>query len=70
MLNKLRQAEEKYLHLEVSLSDPAIASDPARCAEIAKEYKNLTPIIEKYREYQRAEESAKEALELLEENSN
>ena len=70
MLNKLRQAEEKYLHLEVSLSDPTIASDPARCAEIAKEYKNLTPIIEKYREYQRAEETSKDALALLEETSD
>ncbi len=70
MLNKLRQTEEKYLHLEVSLSDPVIASDPTRCAEIAKEYKNLTPIIEKYREYQRAEKSLKEALSLLEESSD
>ena len=67
MLNKLQQAEEKYLHLEASLSDPTIASDPARCAEIAKEYKNLTPIIEKYREYQKARQTAEDALSLLEE---
>ena len=70
MLNKLQQAEEKYLHLEVSLSDPAVASDPAKCAEIAKEYKNLTPIIEKYREYQAAEETVKESLLLLEESND
>ena len=70
MLNKLQQAEEKYLHLEASLSDPIIASDPARCAEIAKEYKSLTPIMEKYREYQRADEIARGALELLEESSD
>ena len=68
MLNKLQQAEEKYLHLEASLSDPIIASDPARCAEIAKEYKNLTPIIEKYREYQAAEKTLEEALFLLEDS--
>ena len=67
MLSKLQQAEEKYLHLEASLSDPTIASDPARCAEIAKEYKNLTPIIEKYREYQKARQTAEDALSLLEE---
>ena len=70
MLNKLQQAEEKYLHLEASLSDPIIASDPARCAEIAKEYKNLTPIIEKYREYQAAEKTLEEALFLLEDSSD
>ena len=70
MLQKLRQAEEKYLHLEASLSDPAIASDPARVAQIAKEYKNLTPIIEKYREYLLCEERASEALLLLEESAD
>ena len=70
MLNKLRRAEEKYLHLEASLSDPAIASDPARCAEIAKEYKNLTPVIEKFREYQRAKQTAEDALFLLEESTD
>ncbi len=70
MLQKLQQAEEKYLHLEASLSDPIIAGDPARCAEIAKEYKNLTPVIEAYREYQRAEATVKEALELLEESTD
>lgn len=70
MLNKLHEAEEKYLHLEVSLSDPAIASDPARCAEIAKEYKNLTPVIEKYRDYQRAKQTAEDALSLLDESTD
>ena len=50
MLDKLQQAEDKYLHLEASLSDPVVAGDPAKCAQIAKEYKSLTPIIEKYRE--------------------
>ena len=44
MLTKLQHAEDKYLHLEASLSDPVIAGDPAKCAQIAKEYKSLTPI--------------------------
>ena len=70
MLNKLREAEEKYLHLEASLSDPAVASDPARCAQIAKEYKSLSPIIEKYRALQCAERDAEGALTLLDETSD
>ena len=41
MLTKLQQAEDKYLHLEASLSDPIVAGDPAKCAQIAKEYKSL-----------------------------
>ena len=68
MLNKLQQAEDKYLHLEASLSDPVIAGDPAKCAQIAKEYKSLTPIIEKYRELNAAQARIDDALLLLEEN--
>ena len=67
MLTKLQQAEDKYLHLEASLSDPVIAGDPARCAQIAKEYKSLTPIIEKYRAFKSAQARIDDALLLLEE---
>ena len=67
MLDKLQQAEDKYLHLEASLSDPVIAGDPAKCAQIAKEYKSLTPIIEKYRAFKSAQTRIDEALLLLEE---
>ncbi len=70
MLNKLREAEEKYLHLEASLSDPSVASDPARCAEIAKEYKSMSPLMEVYRAYKNADGRIKEALELLEETTD
>ena len=67
MLTKLQQAEEKYLHLEASLSNPVVAGDPAKCAQIAKEYKSLTPIIEKYRAFKSAQSRIDDALLLLEE---
>ena len=65
MIDKLKETEEKYAHLEASLSDPAVASDPARFVAVMKEYRNLTPIIEKYREYQAAQTDVQETLELL-----
>ena len=67
MLNKLRDAEEKYLHLEASLSDPAVMGDPNKYVQIMKDYKSLTPIIEAYRAYKRAEQNRQDALALLEE---
>ncbi|MBE6699442.1 MAG: PCRF domain-containing protein, partial [Ruminococcaceae bacterium] len=70
MLNKLQQAEDKYLHLEASLADPVVAGDPARCAQIAKEYKSLTPIIEKYRAFKSAQARIDDALSLLEEGDD
>ena len=66
MLNKLREAEEKYKHLEALLSDPAVASDPVRFVEVMKDYRALSPVIEKYREYQAAQKDVTDTLELLE----
>ena len=70
MLRKLREAEEKYLNLEASLSNPSVMADPNRYVQTMKDYKQLTPIIEKYRTYQAAETSAKDALELLSDTSD
>ncbi len=66
MIEKLKEAEAKYSHLEASLADPAVASDPTRFVEVMKEYRALTPVIEKYREYQAAQQDVTDALELLE----
>ena len=66
MIEKLREAEAKYSHLEASLADPAVASAPTRFVEVMKEYRALTPVIEKYREYQAAQQDVTDALELLE----
>ena len=64
MLNKLRQADEKYKHLEAMLSDPSVASDPQKFVEVMKEYRTLSPIIEAYRAYQTAEREWNEAREM------
>ncbi|MBQ8850232.1 MAG: peptide chain release factor 1 [Clostridia bacterium] len=67
MLEKLKEAERRYEGMETELSSPEIFSDPERYAALMKEYKGLTPIIEKYREYVRAEEGHAEAELLLSE---
>ena len=68
MKRQLRQAEETYRSLEASLAAPAVASDPARCAQVMKEYKSLTPLIEAYRSCLAAENDAEQALRILNEN--
>ena len=65
MLSKLREAEEKFKHLEAMLSDPAVTADPTRYVEVMKEYRNLSPIIEKYRDYQSAQRNLEDAKLLL-----
>ena len=67
MLEKLKEAERRYEGMEKELSEPEIFSDPERYATLMKEYKGLTPIIEKYREYIKAENGHAEAELLLSE---
>ena len=67
MLEKLKEAERKYEKMESELSSPEIFSDPERYASLMKEYKGLTPIIEKYREYSKAANDKAEAELLLSE---
>jgi len=66
LVDKLREVEERYLVIEGALYDPETAKDPANYAKLSKEYKNLTPIIEKYREYVAIESTVNEAKELME----
>ncbi len=70
MLEKLKQTEEKYNHLEAMLSDPAVASDPVRFVEVMKEYRSLSPIMEVYRAFCTAQSNVDEALALLSEESD
>lgn len=65
MFEKLALMEQKYDEISKKLSDPEVVSDNKLYAQLMKEYKNLTPIIEKYREYKRAQAAFDEAKELL-----
>ena len=67
MLEKLKDAERRYIDIETELASPEIFSDPERYATLMKDYKGLTPIIEKYREYVRADKEHSEAEALLSE---
>lgn len=70
MLSKLREAEEKYLNLEASLSNPTVMADPDRYVTVMKEYKALTPVIEAFRAYQSALKASEEALAILSDTSD
>lgn len=67
MFEKLSSVEERYEDIGTRLSDPAVIGDNEKYRSLMKEYKNLTPIVEKYREYRKACASHEEAAELLEE---
>lgn len=57
--------EQKYEEISSKLSDPEVIGDNKLYTQLMKEFKNLTPIIEKYREYKKSEANYNEAKELL-----
>jgi len=66
MLEKLKEIEEKFVDIENRMAQPEVYSDVSAYAKLAKEQKELFPVVEAYRRYRRSEETAEEARELLE----
>ncbi|MCL2563627.1 MAG: peptide chain release factor 1 [Oscillospiraceae bacterium] len=66
MFDKLKLVEEKYTELDAKMASPEVYNDPQAVAKIAREQKELAPVVEVYRTYRKAEDSAAEALSLLE----
>ncbi len=65
MFEKLSAVESRYEQIGVELTRPEVVTDNALFTKLMKEHSELTPIVEKYREYRSAVEAEKEASELL-----
>jgi len=65
MLHKLTEVEKRYDEIQQQLFDPAVASDADRYRALMKESSGLAPVIEKYREYKKAETAITEARQLM-----
>jgi peptide chain release factor 1 len=48
---KLREIEERYTLIEAQMADSAVAQDPTAYQKLARESKDITPIVDKYRAY-------------------
>lgn len=65
MFEKVRAIEEKYEQLSQQLYDPAVAADAGRYGSVIREYKEIEPIVLKYREYCEAQRQAADARSML-----
>ncbi|MDR2590536.1 MAG: peptide chain release factor 1 [Oscillospiraceae bacterium] len=65
MLEKLKAIEEKYTNLETRMQDSEVYSDPALYAKLAREQKEIQPVVETYRLYVKAQKDIEDAKELL-----
>ncbi len=67
MFDKLKEVENRYDAINEELMNPSVINDTNRYKNLMKEYKNLTPLVEKYREYAQAKKAMEEAREMLDE---
>ncbi len=65
MFRKLAFIEEKYEELSLKISDPEVIADMDLWRKLMKEHSDMTPIVEKYREYKEIMNTIEEAEELL-----
>ena len=65
MFSKLERAEDRFREIEQLITLPHIVSDNKEYSKLMKEYKNLTPVIEKYREYKLDEKEMKDSDEMM-----
>ncbi len=65
MFNKLASAEDRFREIEQLITLPNIISDNKTYSSLMKEYKNLTPVIEKYREYKQRNKEMRESDEMM-----
>ena len=65
MIDQLQFTENRYLEIEKELSDPEIAGNAAAYTALMKEYKNLSSIVEKFREHKNAILREEEARQIL-----
>ncbi|MBQ3012026.1 MAG: peptide chain release factor 1 [Clostridia bacterium] len=71
MFEKLVSTVEKYDRLEYELANnTALITDASAYAKAIKEYRSLTPVVEKYREYKRAQSDIDDALAIIDETDD
>ncbi len=65
MLDKLEQVEARFVKVNDLLCLPETVSDQKKYAELMRELKNLTPVVETFREYKNTVENGEAAKEML-----
>ena len=65
MFEKLAEVEKRLNEIELALQDGDLYNDPKRAAELLREQKELTPVVEAFRAYKQAQADLETAQELL-----
>lgn len=70
MFGRLEEMEQKYEEISKKLSDPQIVNNQSEFRKMMKEHSDMSPIVEKYRELKKTQETIDDALSILNENND
>ncbi len=70
MFDKLEELVDRLEEVMKELSEPDVVNDQTRFRKLMKEQSDLTPVVEKYKEYKRAKQDEEDSLMLLDEESD
>lgn len=70
ILDRLEDVQGRYEVIMQELSQPDVASDTGRYTRLMKEQSDLSPLVEKYKEYKDARQTEQDSLEMLESESD
>jgi len=65
MFDRLAQMEERYDSLSRNMSDPTLVNDQKKFQAIAKEHRDMEPIVERYRQWRKVSDGIAEARAML-----
>ena len=65
MIDKVKEIEDRFNEINERLMQPETVNDTKQYTALMKEYSELSPIVEKYKEYKQAEADYTEAEEML-----
>lgn len=66
MLDRLADIEKRYDELSEKINDPSVISDNEQWRKFMKEHSDITPVVEKYREFKDISSSIEENKQMLE----
>jgi peptide chain release factor 1 len=70
MFDKLEFIEEKYEELGLKISDPNVIEDQNTWQKLMKEHSEMTPIVEKYKEFRQTRQGIQDAKEIIRESDD
>ena len=65
MFDKLSFIDDRFKELETKISDPEVIADQEQWRKLCKEHSDITPIVNKYREYKALVENIEEAKDMI-----